>query len=110
MMPPYPTLSMTFENLKSFEVRVGLSAKILLAKTYVKAIITVAAIFIATKTPMFVFTTPAITGLSSEEPENDTPNTVVKQSNKPVVTSKKIGTICNLVLIKTFFALHYCID
>lgn len=60
------------------------------------------AIFMAMKAPMFVDTTPAMTGLSSEARENEMPTTVVKQSIKPIATSKKLGTICTLIMIEAF--------
>jgi hypothetical protein len=99
IMPPNPILRVALENLNNFEVWVLLCAKILIARTYDNAMIIVAAIFTPKKAMRLVLSMDAITGLSSEAPENEIPITVVKQSANPIATSKKLGTICNLIMI-----------
>ncbi len=63
------------------------------AKTKIKAIEKVMANFTNTKPNRFVFTKPAITGLSSIVPKYRVPITVVKQSMEPKKTRNKFGMV-----------------
>ena len=63
-------------------------------------------IFKAMNSPMFVDSTPAMNGLSSEAWDNEMPITVVKQSTNPIATSRKLGTICSLIMFEVFSVLN----
>jgi len=71
----------------------GVFVKVLLAKTYVKAISRVAAILTPKKAPMFVLAILAIKGFNSLAPEYRTPITVVEQSIEPIRIRSKLGII-----------------
>jgi hypothetical protein len=100
--------------LKDLLLLFGVFIKVLLAKTYVKAISRVAAILTAKKAPMFVLAMPAIKGFNSLAPEYRTPITVVKQSMEPIRIRSKLGIISafniklpSRFLSKTYFKAKY---